>query len=512
MNMTENIGSLAKKGIMWTGVFNALQILIRFVTSIILARLLFPEDFGLMGVAMIVVQFSRRIANYGFGEALIQRKDLDQIHLDTVFIFNLVVMGSFTTVLFFSSSYIASFFNNNQALGPVLAAMSFTFLLKALISVPQAILSRSMQFKEFEIARTIGSAMMLIAPIPFAIADFGVWALVIGYLLGNFSETLITTWKARWIPHFHFRLQAFKDLFSFGIWSSANTFIQYLINNVDYFLIAKFLGTAQLGFYERAFNLMNMPRRKITRRINKVLFSAYSRIQEDPERVVNGLLRVITYISFISLPLMVWLFFVAPSFITVLYGEKWTNTILPLQIMTLSGLIYVLVMTFNPVLNAMALVAQRARRQFVYFLILAGSILAGIQWGIIGVAWGVVFASLIYLALMLHLLCKHLPFTLGEFFRAQKSVLIYTLVQVLVLVIAGYLTRPYFSSDSWQMLLLVSVLSVFTFFGMHLIFRFKDIDGIFQEIMGEVRKLGRKIPVINHWKVFQKKKLGEVHE
>ena len=496
--MTQNIGSKAKQGLIWSGVFNIFQSIIRVGGSIALARLLFPEDFGLYGIAMLVVQFARRLVQFGFNLALIQRKEIKPEHYDTVFLTNLMLMSSLTTIVVVASPYIADFFNNEKV-QPIVAVISFEFILRSVSIVNFSILKRELKFKQIEFIKSVAFLSEMVLSIIFAIAGFGVWSLVIGVLGGSVIANIGGFYYNRWYPTFKFRFWAFKDLFMFGIWIFVNNFMSYFINQSAFFFIGKFLGAAQLGYYERAFRLMSAPRKKITRKINSVLFATYSRMQDEKTKVVKALLRTVTSISIIVYPLMIWLFFASPSLITVLYGSRWTLTIIPLQTMCIGGLLHTFTMIFNPLFTAVGLIGNRARRQFIYLIILVSSILLGIQWGINGVAWAIAGASLIQLTIMLHLAVTRLPFTVWIFIKAQKSSIIYGLIQISSLVLLDYISEPYFTKESLSMLISVTVFSLISFFGSHFVIRYKDIDGIIFEMMSELKKITKKIPVLKRF-------------
>lgn len=500
--MSQDIGKQAKQGLAWTAVFNSLNFVVRFVSSIIVARLLFPEDFGLMGIAMIAVQFGRRLANFGFTLALVQKKDIDRIHQDTVFVINTVFMSLIAVGLFASSDWIANAIFSKPKVAPVLEVIAIDFILKALLAVPRTVLSREMRIREMETGRSIGMFATLVLPIPFALMGWGVWSLVYGNLLGTFFNVIVTTWYARWLPHFKFSFAALKDVFSFGIWATVNNIFNYFINKVDYTLIGIYLSTSMLGFYERAFNLMSLPRKRISKNVNHVLFAAYSRIQDDDERIVRALMRVTSYISFLVYPIMIWMYFAAPSMITVLYGEKWVLTIEPLQIMCISGLVNVLTMLFQPILKAKALLQQYARGQLVYFVVMAGSIWYALDWGIVGVSWAVAFSSLVFFVMLFLIIRSKLKVSFMRFLLAQKSILIYSSVQILALIALNIYGDSYYAVDSWQMLLAVTMVSLVVIPMMHLILRRPDVDEAFQDIMHEVRKMGSKLPVLKKFEYF----------
>ena len=506
--MANDIGSKTRQGVLWTAFYDAFEFVLDIGSSIILARILFPEDFGLMGIVYIAIQFARRLASFGFSTVLVQMKEVKDEHYDTVYIMNMVLMGLVTGFLFFSAPYYANFFDN-QKLNLILKVIAFDFLLKAFASVPTSILKRHMNFRLLGLSDTIGRFASIFSTLIMAFSGLGVWSLVLGTMFGSFCQrTAVISFARRhtpWKPRLRFRWWALKDSFSFGTWVYISSFVHFGVNKIDFFLIGKFLGLSQLGLYERAFSLMSLPRKKIVRKVNTVLFSGFSRIQDDNERVVRGLMRVITYLSIIAYPMMIWLFFVAPSLISVLYGEKWMATVLPLQIMCLSGVTDSLTTILQPLMRAKGLVANNARRDVMYLIILGGAIYATLRWGIVGVAAGVTAASSIGLALMLSITMKHLHFSLGQFFKAQKSAMTYGAMQAAVILFFQWVTKPYFSNESVPMLIGISALSLGTVVGAHFLIRFKDVDDVFIEFFNELKKFVRKLPVVKRLGILQKK-------
>jgi PST family polysaccharide transporter len=496
--MNDDLGKKTKTGIFWTAFFNVIEFLVRFGSSIILARILFPEDFGLMGLAMIIVQFARRLASFGFNMALVQRKDVEDIHFDTTFWFNFLLFSSVTFIIFISAPYIASFFDNESLIN-ILRVIGFDFILRAFISVPRAILIKKMDFKRVSKIQTFGSAAQMVTPIGFALAGYGVWSLVFGTLIGSFVESLLALLSARWFPKLKFKFQALKEIFSFGMWVNITTYFNYFIKNVDYFFIGKFLGATPLGYYERAFNLMNLPRKRIQQTVNDVLFSAFSKIQDDNKRILNVFLKVTTYISILSYPLMIGLFFAAPALITVLYGSKWTDTIYPFRVMCISGLIYTFDLTFTPVIMGKGLVSLQAIRKFFHFIVLAAGVIVGIKWGINGVAWGVVIAAFSSFIFNLNIITSKMQLSLLRYFTAHRSQLIYGSIQIMLLAGYQFLVKSYIAQDSFLMLISMIVLSVLSFLGSHFIIRFNDVNVAFIDFFSDTKKILRKIPFLRKY-------------
>ena len=500
--MARNIGNKAKQGLLWLSLFNSFEFLIRFGSQIILARLLLPEDFGLMGVVTVIILFSRNTASFGFNQALVQLKEIRKEHYDTVFVFNTVLMVVVTAILFFSSSTIADFFHDKR-LSPMVKVVSFDFMLSAFILLPQAALNRDMAFKKVLFANTLRNSVQLVSPIVFALLGFGVWSLVWGYMLATFVSVLAYNYFRLKLPRLNFQMSALKDIMSFSSWSFVNKNIFYLLTNVDKFIIAKWLDVTQLGFYERAFNLKKVPSRQITRKINLVLFPAYSRMQDDGEKTIQALLKVIKYVSFLSYPLMIWLFFACPSFVTVAYGMKWQPLIVPLQIMCVSGAIFPLSQAFNPVFLARGWVRQQVILQTTYLIIVVAAIFYCLQWGIIGVAYATAGSSFVLLTITAGYAKKKLSLTATHFFKAQRSPLIYGTIQFFFLSALKVIAEPAFPTTSWQMFILVSVVASTSYLGAHLLLRFTDIDDIYREFAKEAKKFGTKLPVIGNLPFFK---------
>ncbi len=499
--MAKNVGSQAKEGVFWTFLFDAIEVVFSFIVGIVLARVLGPAVYGIMGMVSIATQFARRLGNFGFSTVLVQLKEVRNEHYDTVYYINILLMSIVGAVIIFSAPAVARFFDTD-VLNSILPIVALDFLLKAFASVPQAILKREMRFKELGMAQSVGKFTGISCQLVLALTGYGIWSLVIGAVVGSFAYRSAVIFFSRkvadWRPGLRFSKVALKECFSFGAWIYVSSFISFGINKVDYILIGRFLGDAMLGAYEKAFELMSLPRKKLVRKVNSVLFSSYSRIQDDNQRVASAFLQVVSYLAFITYPLMTWLFFVAPSLISIVYGSDWLAVIVPLQIMCIAGVIDSYTLIFQPLMKAKGLVGNHARRDFFYLAVLIIAVWLGIQSGkgIIGVASGVAMVSFIRLGMMMQLATRHLPITVLQFIRAQRSAAVYVCIQIAILLAVQYFARPYFHVDSWEMLASVTILSPILFFGAHKIIRFQDVETIWKDIAKDTGKLMRKVPLL----------------
>ena len=485
--MKKSLTSRSLEGAFWAASSQGVQYFLRIFTSIILANILFPADFGLMSMAMIALQFARRLANFGLALAIVRLEKVEKHHMDTVFWFNLILMSSITFLLYFTASSVASFFDEAR-LTTILQVISLEFILKALSSVPGAKLNRRLKFKHTSLVNTIAGITSLILPVILALMGYGVWSLVIGELAGSVINAVIIIFMAKWWPGIDIKLSALKDVFSFGIWVYINNYLNYLAKNLDYIIIGKVFDASLLGLYERAFNFMNMPRARLHNIIDNILFATYSKIQNDRERIAGAVERLTSYISLLSYPLMIWMFFAAPALIFNLYGAKWEGTIEPLQIMCVSGLVNTFTMIFFPVLMATGQMSSRVSRQVIFILVLAAAIVAGVPWGINGIAAGVVFASLVNLLLYLQLMRRDFDFTIRRFLKAQKSAAIYSSVQIFGLIGFHWVSADFIKTNSIAYLVFATLLSAGLFAGSHLVFRFADVSSTIKELMKELRQ------------------------
>ena len=485
--MTKDLGDKVKQGVLWTSLSWSLRYVVRFGSHIVIARLLFPEDFGLMGVALILVQFGRRVSDLGFNQALVQLKKVKSEHYDTIFIVNIALALLMTSIILFSSPFLADFFKDKR-LSPIFMVVSFDFILRSLGNIPRTILVRKMKFKQVGISDAVSNSVQLISPIVLALLGFGVWSLVWGNILGSATAALILFYFGKWYPKFRFRIWAIKDVFSFGAWTSVGKYLTFFINNSDKFIIAKFLDIEQMGYYGRGLNLLSIPRAQITRNLNRVLFSAYSKIQDDNARTIKGLSKVLNYLAFLLYPVMTGVYFLAPSFISVLYGPRWGPTTGPLQLLCFSTVVYPLARLLYPILGARGWVRQRALIQLVHLIFFLSCLVIGLKWGMNGIALTVSACSPFLLILIVFYLKKKIHFTFGTFFQTQKSAIIYSTVQILFLIFFQYIINPYYPRDSWPMLFLIPIVSMISLIVAHVVFRFKDVEDIIDTIKWRIKK------------------------
>lgn len=312
---------------------------VAFVVSMVLARLLAPEDYGTIALVTVFTAILNVFIDSGFGSALIQKKDADDLDFSTVFYFNITVCLLLYLGMFAAAPLIAGFYNDAE-LTPVVRVLSLTLVISGVKNVQQAYISRTMQFKRFFFATlggTIGAAVIGIA---MAYMGYGVWALVAQQIFNATVDTIILWVTVKWRPKRMFSWQRLKGLFSFGWKLLASSLLDTVYNNLRQLIIGKMYTTADLAQYNRGKNLPNLFINNINSSINSVLFPTLSQAQDDASRVKNMTRRSMKTSTYLMAPLMMGLAFVGEPVIRLVYTEKWLPCVPFMQIFCITFMFY----------------------------------------------------------------------------------------------------------------------------------------------------------------------------
>ncbi len=386
--MSGELTKTAAHGAAWTGISRILDQGLRFVTIIVLVRLLLPEDFGIVAMVAIVTMMVLRIVDVGFGDAIVQRKETTDSHISTAFWLLLAVGVFFSLVTVAVSPLIADFFKN-ELVGPVLAVSSTLFILFSLGSIHAALLRKRLLFFRSSIADAGGAIAYLVAAMIAAFAGFGVWSFVIGNIASAIVLVALRWILCGWWPSLTFSLSSLKDLWGFGFRVTGARLADIMGERLDYLIIGRFLTVTTLGFYSVALRAATTISDTMWLIVTKVSLPAFSIVQDEDERLRYGFLKSVTFISIVALPLFVGLAVVAPELVTVFFGQKWIVSIVPLQILCIAagmsvlsiGIVSIFLAKGKPGINLKLSIAQVA--------LLVPSLLIGVRFGANGVAIGV---------------------------------------------------------------------------------------------------------------------------
>ena len=326
------------RGVAWAAGARLGNQFAQFVVSAILSRLLFPDDFGLIGMIAVFTGFAALFSEFGLGSALIQRREITDDHINSIFWLNLLIGAGITLIFWAASGPIARFYSNPHLVS-LTRALAFSFSIAATAIVPRALLQKRMDFRNVARVDILSTIMAGATAVFLALAGAGVWSLVVQTLLGNVVAVPLLWRAARWRPRVRYSAKAIRELVGFAANLSGYNVINYWARNSDNLFVGKVIGSSALGIYARAYSLMLLPISQVTSVVGTVMFPALSSIQEDRPRVRRIYLRAMGVIALITFPMMTGLFVVAKPFVLAVYGQRWAGVIPILEIMCPIGLL-----------------------------------------------------------------------------------------------------------------------------------------------------------------------------
>ena len=432
-------------GVMWSASARGLTLVIQTAGTVLLARLLSPADFGLFAITMVFVGFGGIVAHLGLGNALIQRRDLTPSHLSTAFWLNLAVGLFLTATLAAVAPLIANAFGQPELTGLVrLVALSFSLQLSV---VPMALLERELRFRLIAMVETTALGAGLLAAVLGAIAGLGAFALALQALVSATGLSVLALAAARWWPRATPSRRSLGDLWSVSGWLTAGSVIGYWSQNTDTLLLGATQQPAQLGYYNRAYNLLLLPLQSMGSVVTRVIVPALATMQTENERSRDAWLRSTGLLALVSFPTCVGIAAGAPALVETLWGQQWLPVIPLLQVLALAGVPWIIAVAAEWLLFARG----RARRYFWLALantaITVVAVVAGLPWGPLGVAVGMLVRSFLILPMYVRFCVHEIDVTGLDVLRVCRRPLLAAAVMGLAVVVVGVVvdgSRPLF--------------------------------------------------------------------
>ena len=316
----------------------------------ILARILAPHDFGLMGIALLTMATLETFSQTGFQQALIQKKDDTDTYLDAAW--TVLILRGFILfiILFFMAPYVAIFFKVPQA-KLIIQVIGLSVLFQAFTNIGVVYFQKELEFNKqfiYQLSRTLADFIVAISAV---LILQSVWALVFGLLAGNFVGFVVSYLMHPYRPRLSLNLKKAKELFGFGKWLLGSSIVVFLSNQGDDIFLGRVLGVTALGFYQMAFRFANLPGSEIGV-LSRVAFPAYSKLQDNIPKLRNGYLKMLRFVNFLSIPLVGGIFVLGPKFTQIFLGDKWMPIVPALRILAISVMIRVIVGTSGALFNA----------------------------------------------------------------------------------------------------------------------------------------------------------------
>ena len=317
--------SLKKKtisGIIWKGLERSFAQIVSMVVSIVLARILVPEDYSVVSVVTIFFTFCNLFISEGINSALIQKKDADELDYSTVLILNMGAAIVLYVIMFFSAPYIAKIYKND-IIEPVVRVMALTFFINGYKAVLSAKISSDMQFKRYFWATFGGTLLSAVVGIAMASKGFGAWALVAQHMTNSFVDSLILTFTTKIRFKLKFSAERFKSLFSYGGKIFFASIITTVYNEIKPLIVGTKFSTSALAFYNRGESFPSIINSLISATLTQTIFPAMTKLQDDRAALRNVTSRYISMMSFLIFPALLGFFAISDEFITVILTEKW---------------------------------------------------------------------------------------------------------------------------------------------------------------------------------------------
>ena len=447
------------KGIFYTAISKYSSVIISIVISAILARLLTPEEFGIVALVSVFTVFFGLLGEMGIGPAIIQKKELTEDDLVSIFNFS-ILMALFLAVIFFLSSGLIANFYNEPELIPVVKLLSISIFFNILLIVPSALNRKELHFKQMAFI-TVGIQLSAgVLAIWMALENFSYYSLVYQSILSSFLGFAIFYKLYPIKLALKLKKRPLQKIASFSSYQFAFNFINYFSRNLDNILIGKYIGNSALGFYQKSYTLMLLPVRNLTHVITPVLHPVLSNHQEDKIFIYYSYKNILKILAILGFPLSVFLFFSAPELILLLFGPQWEKSIPVFEILALSVGIQICLSSSGAIFQAVN------RTDLLLVSGILGSVLfvAGISYGVFfgrnleSVGEGLVIAFVLNFLLGFFILINK---ALNESFLSFLKIFIFPLIISTTVAVGMFLIqRLEIGNNLWALFLKAFILGI----------------------------------------------------
>lgn len=474
------------RNMIWSLIDRVGSRVIQLAMQLILARLLMPSDFGVLGIVTIFLTLPIIIIDSGFTNALIRDKDVEQKDYSTVFYYNVFISVVVYFLLFNTAGYISQFFEVPELVS-IIRILGLVLIIESAGLIYKAILTKNLQFALQTKVNVLTSIFSGFIAIGFAVAGFGVWSLVFKILALQLSQTLAYVYLNRWKPSLVFSVSSFKRLFAFGWKLLVSWSLNESYKNIYVMIIGRFFPTAILGFYSNARNLSITATYTIAHSVEKVSYPVLSTVQDDDARLKHGFKKILKNSAFFTFPFSLGLVAISPALFRILLGENWLPSIPYFQILIFSGL-------FIPVSFINLNVLQVKGRSDLYLKVniiekVVGFAIVGLvllfRLGIFGLLWGIV-----------------LHYAVSYFINSSysKKMIDYGILEqlkdfVLILVISVFMGGITYSlnyviiGNDWVLIFCQVAVGTLIYFALSYIFKLEELETVYQLAIPIKRRL-----------------------
>lgn len=426
-----NLKEVAVTSVFWNGLQKYTQIGIFFISSIILARLLTPYDYGCIGMLEIFITISTIMIDGGFGSALLQKKRPSQEDYSTIFHWNLFISTVMYAALFGAAPYIAKFYKI-PLLSSVLRVQGIVLFINAFKMIQSNILRKKFRFKPMAIVVTVSSLISILVTIVMAYMGYGVWSLVAQNLLIALLPMIAFWFITKWKPLMVFSKESFKELFSFGGFMFLTSIVDKLSDNIQGLLIGRVYNPATMGYYSKAKSTEGLASNGISRVVSTVTYQLYAEVQDDLKTLINFLKRITTSIAYVTFPLIISLMILAKPLFIILYSERWLPSVPYFQILAFAGFAICLqavnLQAIAAIGKSKAMFSWTMVKRILGIALIVGGLAA---FGMNGLLGGMVLSAWINYLINSWLVSKHIGYKMSQQIKDLLPIFLSALVAVI---------------------------------------------------------------------------------
>jgi O-antigen/teichoic acid export membrane protein len=438
-----SLGDKMFNGLAWSAIEKLAIQIIQFVIGIVLANLLTPDEYGIIGVLLVFIAISKVFIDSGFTQALIQKQNRSEKDISSVFYVNIGISIACYALLFVFAQTIANYYENNE-LASLLKFLALSLIINAIFTVPATLLTIDLNFKVLTKVTLVATIISGILAIYFAYVGYGVWALVWQAIIRAIIVSVIVWFFIKWRPKLIFSWQSIRQLFKFGSNLLASSLLNTVVNNFYALFIAKLISTQDLGYYTRGTQFADVIFSFVNTSMNRVLLPGLSTIQDNLIKLVSHTRKIIRSVSVIVVPIFFFLTVMAKPIIQLLLPDIWLPAVPIMQFLCIARLITIISGINVNILTVLGKTNLMLRQQYIKIIVRITIFLITVQYGIYYIALGELISTIIHFFINTHYPGKIMNYgALSQIKDMSKILLAGTIMVIPIWVISNYITNNY---------------------------------------------------------------------
>ncbi|WP_157482760.1 lipopolysaccharide biosynthesis protein [Flavobacterium rakeshii] len=446
-----------KTGVIWTGIDFLSKAGLQFVLQLFLAKLLFPSDFGIIGMAMVFSVIIQAFVDFGFASALVQMSEEEvsdktfNTAFWTGFTLNLLVYLLLCIII---GPLVARFYNE-PILVYVFPVLSLNIIFNSFNMIQLVKLTRDLQFSKLAAVNFTGNFIACIISIIMAYNGFGLWSIAVNGALTSLVCLPLYLYFNRWLPSFSWENKEIRKIFSFGIYATGTQLTNNITSQIDYLLIGKLVDKYNVGIYSFSFQITSIIRSSVVGVVSKVMYPIYAKIRDEKLALKNYYGQIVRFNTMIVSYIMILLFLYVEPILEFFYGDKWDEAIYVIKILSISSIVYVLAGSNTSLIRALGRAALEFKIQLfkTFFLYIPSIIIGTYYYGIIGTAWSIVFNGIVSVIIAMYFMKKLLGFTYKDLFYSIYKT--FVIIFFVIIVHFSFLTNNQYLKLSISIFILI---------------------------------------------------------